>query len=73
MTARMYQVTFSFLDPSRAVGTVLAETPEEAVEKIKGDIEANCPQIKDFTVIEVKELCDTGVEAEDLSDERSLN
>lgn len=69
----MYQITFSFLDPSRAVGTVLAETPEEAIEKIKGDIESNCPQIRDFTVIEVQELCDTGLPSEDLSDDRSLN
>lgn len=72
MTAKMYQVTFSFLDPSKAVGTILAETPEEAIEKIKEDLEANST-IQNFEVLEVQELCDTGQPAEDLSDERTLN
>lgn len=72
-TARMYEVVFSFLDPSRAVGTVLAETPEQAAEKIKEDLLANCPHLQDLQILEVRELCDTNTPMSDLDSDRSLN
>lgn len=70
---KIYQITFSFLDPSRAMGTIMADTPEEAVEKLKAEIEANSPSISDLTIESVEEVVSTDTPTSDLSDERTLN
>lgn len=67
---KIYEVTFSFLDPAKAVGKIIANSPEEAVEKIKADIQANSPDIQNFEVISVTEVMEV---PDELSPERTLN
>lgn len=67
---KIYEVTFSFLDPAKAVGKIIANSPEEAVEKIKADVTSHSPDVQDFEVISVTEVAEV---SEDLSSERILN
>lgn len=67
---KIYEVIFTFLDPSKAVGKIMADSPEEAVEKIKADIMANSPDVQDFEVVSVTEVAEV---SEELSPERTLN
>lgn len=67
---KIYEVIFTFLDPSKAVGKIIANSPEEAVEKIKADITANSPNVQDFEVVSVTEVAEV---SEELSPERTLN
>jgi ribosomal protein L20A (L18A) len=67
---KIYEITFSFMDPSKAMGTIAANSPEEAVEKIKADIAENSPGIEDFKVISIKEVAEV---PEELSPARTLN
>ncbi|MGJ0508108.1 MAG: hypothetical protein ACR652_13480 [Methylocystis sp.] len=69
----IYEVVFSFLDPSRAMHQVIADSPEEAVEKIKADIDDNLSHIGDITVESVTEILNHPMEAKDISSDRSLN
>lgn len=70
---KIYQIVFSFLDPSKAMGTIMAETPEEAVEKLKKDIEENSPSISNIEIISVEEVLSSETPAEDVSTDRTLN
>lgn len=70
---KIFQITFSFLDPSKAVGNVIAESAEEAIEKIKNDIATHTPGISDIEILDVQEILETSHDAKDLDPERSLN
>jgi hypothetical protein len=71
---RVYQIVFSFLDPSKAMGTIMAESEEEAISKLKSDIEENSPGIGDIEIISVEEVLNSpGTDAEDVSSDRTLN
>lgn len=70
---RIYQIVFSFLDPTKAMGTIMAESPEEAIEKLKKDIEENSPSISDIEVISVEEVVSSETPAEDVASDRTLN
>ena len=67
---KIYEVTFSFLDPAKAVGKVIANSPEEAVEKITADITQHSPYVQDFEVLSVTEVAEI---SDELSPERTLN
>lgn len=70
---KLYQVVFTFLDPSKAMGTVAANSEEEAKEKIRADIEENNPQLLETLVFEsVIEVADSPI-LEDISEDRTLN
>lgn len=70
---KVYQIVFTFLDPSRAMGTIMADTPEEAVEKLKADIEANSPGIENLKIESVEEIVSSDTPQSDVSDDRTLN
>lgn len=61
------------MDPSEAMGTIMADSPEEAVEKIKADITNEEYGITDFEVISVEEVLSNNIPVEDLSATRTLN
>lgn len=44
---KIYEIVFSFLDPTKAMGTFTAETEEEAVNKLKENIG---PHVKELEV-----------------------
>ena len=67
---KIYEVTFSFLDPAKAVGKIIANSPEEAIEKIKEDIKNTSPDVQDFEVLSVTEVAEV---PDDLSSDRVLN
>ena len=70
---KIYQIVFTFKDPSKAMGTIMAESPELAIEKIKADIAENSPGITDFEVLSVEEILETAHDAEDFDPSRTLN
>lgn len=52
----LYQITFHFLSPYRVVGTVQANSEEEARTKLIEGIEANNPEIGEITIEKVELL-----------------
>jgi len=71
---KIYEIVFKFMDPSTAMGTIAADSAEEAIEKIKADLAENSPGITDFEVVEVREVLDApNLAAEDIDSDRTLN
>ncbi len=70
---KLYEIVFTFLDPSQAMGTVMADSAEEAIEKIKNDIAENSPGIEDLKIVSVTEVVDHPVASEDIDANRTLN
>ena len=70
---KIYEIVFSFMDPSKAMGTVMADSEEEAIEKIKSDIAENSPGITNLEIISVTEVVNHPAPAEDFSPDRTLN
>lgn len=70
---KIFQITFSFMDPSKAVGNIMAESAEEAIEKMKNDLAEHSPGIEDIKILEVQEVVSTDDDPADLDPERSLN
>lgn len=48
---KIYEIVFSFLDPTKAMGTFTAETEEEAVKKLKENIG---PHVKELEIESVE-------------------
>jgi hypothetical protein len=67
---KVYEIVFSFLDPTQAMGTIEADSPEEAVNKLRAQLEEASPAIKDLIIESIKEVADV---PEDLSTDRTLN
>jgi len=71
---KIFEIVFSFLDPSKAMAQISAETKEEAVEKLMDEIATHASTIKDVEVLLVQEvLNDPSFEEEDLDADRTLN
>ena len=71
---KIYEIVFTFKDPSKAMGTIMADSAEEAIEKIKADLAENSPSITDFEVVSVTEVLNApNTAAEDVSSDRTLN
>lgn len=71
---KVFEIVFSFLDPSKAMAQISADTKEEAVEKLMEEINANAPTIRDVEINLVQEvLNDPTFEEEDLNADRTLN
>jgi hypothetical protein len=69
---KIYQIHFRFMDPSEAVGTIMAESPEEAIAQIKADLARN--GVDDPEIISIEEvLSNPDIPADDLSANRTLN
>lgn len=49
----LYQITFSFLDPTTAMGTVTANTEEEAINILKAQVES---KVQNLTIDSVEEI-----------------
>lgn len=49
----LYQITFSFLDPTTAMGTVTANSEEEAINILKAQIES---KVQNLTIDSVEEI-----------------
>ena len=49
----LYQITFSFLDPTTAMGTVTANNEEEAINILKAQIES---KVQNLTIDSVEEI-----------------
>lgn len=50
---KVYQLTFSYLDPATAVATITAANEEEAVNIVKANLE---PHVKDLVINSVEEM-----------------
>lgn len=48
---KIYEIVFSFLDPTKAMGTFTAETEEDAVEKLKENIG---PHVQELEIVSVE-------------------
>lgn len=49
----LYQITFSFLDPTTAMGTVTASSEKEAINILKAQIES---KVQNLTIDSVEEI-----------------
>jgi len=49
----LYQITFSFLDPTTAMGTISANSEEEAINILKSQIES---KVQNLTIDSVEEI-----------------
>lgn len=49
----VYQITFSFLDPTTAIGTVTANSEEKAINILKAQIES---KVQNLTIDSVEEI-----------------
>jgi ribosomal protein L20A (L18A) len=71
---KVYQITFTFLDPSKAVAEIIANNEEDAKEKLLEEMNTYAAQIKDIEIISIEEVInDSSFEEEDISTDRVLN
>lgn len=49
----LYQITFSFLDPTTAMGTISAASEEEAINILKAQLES---QVQGLTIDSIEEV-----------------
>lgn len=50
---KLYSITFSFLDPTKAMGTIAANSEEEAVNNLKAQLEGKVESLVIESVEEV--------------------
>lgn len=50
---KLFQITFTFKDPTTAMGTFAANSEEEAVNNLKAQLEG---QVEDLVITEIEEL-----------------
>lgn len=51
---KLFEITFSFLDPTKAVGTFAAESEEEAINNLKAQLEGQVERLEIEAVEEVE-------------------
>lgn len=62
---KLFEITFSFLDPTKAVGTFAAESEEEAINNLKAQLEGNVERLEIESIEEVDFQPLTAQEAEE--------
>jgi uncharacterized secreted protein with C-terminal beta-propeller domain len=58
MNDKTYEIVISFLEPSQAVVTLHASSEEDAVNKLKAELEG---QVENLTILNIKEISETMV------------
>ena len=58
---KMFEVVIGFLNPSKIVGTVQAETEEEARLKILADLQEQAPDLVDVEIESIKEVIQSAI------------
>ena len=53
---KLYNIIFSFLEPTQAVATVGADSQEEAIQKLRSEAEQQVQGLEIIEVIEVGEM-----------------
>lgn len=62
---KFFEITFSFLDPTKAVGTFAAESEEEAINNLKAQLESQVERLEIEAVEEVEFPTITPAETEE--------
>ena len=62
---KLFEITFSFLDPTKAVGTFAAESEEEAINNLKAQLESQVERLEIEAVEEVEFPTITPAETEE--------
>ncbi len=71
---KLYTIIFSFMDPTQAMATIEADSPEDAEAKLREGFLSQAEDIVDLTIDSIEEVVNLpNTDISDLSEDRILN